>query len=93
MAAPYGVPAASAGDMVARPPDLIVTGVPPESAAKSSGAVIAEPDVVQVVLSSSATNASLKALVTRDGYSSRQEAEVERDAGRRAERLPDSEDC
>src|SRR6478609_8271260 len=69
VAAPYGVPAASAGDMVARPPALIVTGLPPESAAKSSGAVMAEPDVVQVVLSISATKASLKALVTRDGYS------------------------
>src|SRR6266545_3944802 len=70
VAAPYGVPAASAGDIAAKPLDLIVSGWPLGSAAKLPGAEIVEPVAVQVVASISATKASLKALVRREGYSS-----------------------
>ena len=44
VAAPYGVPAASAGDIVPAPVDLMVTGWPPGSEAKLSGAGISAAD-------------------------------------------------
>jgi hypothetical protein len=70
VAAPYGVPAASAGDIAAKPVALIVSGWPSGSAAKLPGAEMIEPVDVQVVASISATKASLKALASRAGYSS-----------------------
>src|SRR3954447_26796525 len=68
--AAYGVPAASAGDIAAGPPDLIVSGRPNGDDAKLFVAEIADPDVVHGDVSSSATNASVNALAIRSGYSS-----------------------
>ena len=81
VAPPYGVPAASAADIRDCPVELIVTGCPSGSSAKSlSRPVIAEPAVVQVELSSSAMNASLNWAADEVRVLLREEAEVERQA-------------
>ena len=79
VAAPYGVPAASDGDIVAGAVDLIVTRL----AARKSREVIGRRDlgptaaVVHVELSSSAMKASLNALSEPTRVLLREEAEVE----------------
>ena len=62
--------AASAAETATGPTPLTFTPSAPVWVAKSFGAVTAEPDVVQVLVSTSAMNASLYGLPTYSGNSS-----------------------
>ncbi|NMM31813.1 MAG: hypothetical protein HHJ10_12450 [Cellulomonas sp.] len=64
------MPAASAAVIDVVPAALIVMGLPVGSKAKLFGALLVEPDVVHVLLSSSATKASLYCDPTYSGNSS-----------------------
>src|SRR5437879_431623 len=69
VAPPYGVLAASSALIEASPVAWMVMTWPAESEAKFLGALMAEPSVVQVDLSSSAMNASLDLEFTNSGNS------------------------